>query len=169
LTSLAVFRRRQFDQANFWGCRSSHGVERISHGQAEIRTPGQSGTGHHRHAVFSSCSVGVVGADSQFHEEPADLLRDADTAMYRVKHGGRDSYSLFSREVRREVSDQMEQESALRNALKRSDELMPYFQPIVDVKSGATVALEALIGWRHIDTRPVSAGDRRPAVDRPIG
>jgi diguanylate cyclase (GGDEF)-like protein len=117
------------------------------------------------HAVFSSCSVGVVGADSQFHQEPADLLRDADTAMYRVKQGGRDSYALFSREVRREVSDQMEQESALRNALKRSDELLPYFQPIIDVKSGDTVALEALIRWRQPGGHVVGPGQFLPALE----
>jgi diguanylate cyclase (GGDEF)-like protein len=117
------------------------------------------------HAVFSSCSVGVVGADSQFHEEPADLLRDADTAMYRVKHGGRDSYALFSREVRREVSDQMEQESALRNALKHTNELIPYFQPIVDVKTGTTVALEALIRWRQPGGEILAPGQFLPALE----
>lgn len=54
--------------------------------------------------VFSSCSIGIVSADSQFHHEPADLLRDADAAMYRVKSAGRDSYAVFNQEVRREVS-----------------------------------------------------------------
>jgi diguanylate cyclase (GGDEF)-like protein len=48
------------------------------------------------HEVVSSCSIGIVSADSQFHHEPADLLRDADMAMYRVKSGGRDSYAVFN-------------------------------------------------------------------------
>ncbi|SDP89609.1 diguanylate cyclase (GGDEF) domain-containing protein [Rhodoferax sp. OV413] len=117
------------------------------------------------HTVFSSCSVGVVGADSQFHQEPADLLRDADTAMYRVKNAGRDSYALFSQEVRREVSDQMEQENALRNALKRNDELLPYFQPIIDVESGAILALEALIRWHQPDGNVVAPGQFLPALE----
>lgn len=117
------------------------------------------------HTVFSSCSVGVVGADLQFHQEPADLLRDADTAMYRVKNAGRDSYALFSQEVRREVSDQMEQESALRNALKRSDELLPYFQPIIDVESGNIMALEALIRWHQPGGNIVAPGQFLPALE----
>ncbi|MCX7276988.1 MAG: EAL domain-containing protein [Burkholderiales bacterium] len=117
------------------------------------------------HTVFSSCSVGVVGANSQFHQEPADLLRDADTAMYRVKKAGRDSYALFSQEVRREVSDQMEQETALRNALKRTDELLPYFQPILDVQSGAIVALEALIRWHQPGGNIVAPGQFLPALE----
>ncbi|WP_268796645.1 sensor domain-containing phosphodiesterase [Pseudomonas huanghezhanensis] len=117
------------------------------------------------HAVFSSCSIGVVGADRQFHQEPADLLRDADTAMYRVKNAGRDSYAVFNQEVRREVSDQMEQESALRNALKRTDELLPYFQPIIDVESGRILALEALIRWRQPDGRVIAPGQFLPALE----
>ncbi|WP_460043300.1 sensor domain-containing phosphodiesterase [Pseudomonas sp. S2_H01] len=117
------------------------------------------------HAVFSSCSIGVVGADLQFHKEPADLLRDADTAMYRVKNAGRDSYAVFNQEVRREVSDQMEQEGALRNALKRTDELLPYFQPIIDVATGRILALEALIRWRQADGRVIAPGQFLPALE----
>lgn len=117
------------------------------------------------HTVFSSCSIGIVMADQQFHDEPADLLRDADTAMYRVKHGGRDSYAVFNQELRREVSDQVEREGALRNALKRTDELLPYFQPIVDVGSGRLLAVEALIRWRQPDGRITPPGDFLPALE----
>ncbi|MFJ3487589.1 EAL domain-containing protein [Pseudomonas sp. NPDC090202] len=117
------------------------------------------------HAVFSSCSIGVVAADLQFHKEPADLLRDADTAMYRVKNAGRDSYAVFNQELRREVSDQMEQEGALRNALKRNDELLPYFQPIIDVATGRILALEALIRWRQPDGRIIAPGQFLPALE----
>jgi diguanylate cyclase (GGDEF)-like protein len=117
------------------------------------------------HVVFSSCSIGIVSADSQFHTEPTDLLRDADTAMYRVKNAGRDSFVVFNQELRRQVSDQVEREGALRNAMKRDDELLPYFQPIVDVQSGEVVALEALIRWRQQDGRIVAPGEFLPAVE----
>ena len=117
------------------------------------------------HAVFSSCSIGVVGADSQFHQEPSDLLRDADMAMYRVKNGGRDSFAVFNQELRREVSDQVEREGALRNALKRTDELIPYFQPIVCVTTGKLLALEALIRWRLPDGSVMAPGYFLPALE----
>lgn len=117
------------------------------------------------HEVFSSCSIGIVGADSQFHDEPADLLRDADAAMYRVKSAGRDSYAVFNQEVRREVSDQVEREGALRNALKRTDELLPYFQPIVSVDSGELLALEALIRWHQPGGRVIAPGEFLPDVE----
>ncbi|MDP9655987.1 UNVERIFIED_ORG: diguanylate cyclase (GGDEF)-like protein [Pseudomonas putida] len=115
--------------------------------------------------VFSSCSIGIVSADSQFHHEPADLLRDADAAMYRVKSAGRDSYAVFNQEVRREVSDQVEREGALRNALKRTDELLPYFQPIVSVETGELLALEALIRWHQPGGRVIAPGEFLPDVE----
>lgn len=117
------------------------------------------------HQVFSSCSIGIVSADSQFHHEPADLLRDADAAMYRVKSAGRDSYAVFNQEVRREVSDQVEREGALRNALKRTDELLPYFQPIVSVETGELLALEALIRWHQPGGRVIAPGEFLPDVE----
>ncbi|WP_433765454.1 EAL domain-containing protein [Pseudomonas putida] len=117
------------------------------------------------HQVFSSCSIGIVSADSQFHNEPADLLRDADAAMYRVKSAGRDSYAVFNQEVRREVSDQVEREGALRNALKRTDELLPYFQPIVSVETGELLALEALIRWHQPGGRVIAPGEFLPDVE----
>ncbi|WP_179149175.1 bifunctional diguanylate cyclase/phosphodiesterase [Pseudomonas syringae] len=117
------------------------------------------------HTVFSSCSIGVVSADSQFHQEPADLLRDADTAMYRVKNGGRDSFAVFNQALRREVLDQVEQEGALRTALKRTDQLIPYFQPIVCVNTGELQALEALIRWRTPDGRIIAPESFLPALE----
>ncbi|MDR6957823.1 diguanylate cyclase (GGDEF)-like protein [Pseudomonas brassicacearum] len=117
------------------------------------------------HEVFSSCSIGIVSADTQFHLVPADLLRDADAAMYRVKSAGRDSYAVFNQEVRREVSDQVEREGALRNALKRTDELLPYFQPIVSVETGELLALEALIRWHQPGGRIIAPGQFLPDVE----
>lgn len=116
-------------------------------------------------AVFSSCSIGIVSADEQFHQEPADLLRDADTAMYRVKNAGRDSYAVFNQELRREFSDQLEREGALRNAMKGNEELVPYFQPIIDVSSGQLVALEALIRWRQPNGQVLAPGAFLPALE----
>lgn len=116
-------------------------------------------------AVFSSCSIGIVSADEQFHQEPADLLRDADTAMYRVKNAGRDSYAVFNQELRREFSDQLEREGALRNAMKGNEELVPYFQPIIDVSSGQLVALEALIRWRQPNGQVLAPGSFLPALE----
>ncbi|CAH2900686.1 MAG: GAF domain/GGDEF domain/EAL domain protein [uncultured Paraburkholderia sp.] len=117
------------------------------------------------HVVFSSCSIGIVTAEHEFHREPADLLRDADTAMYRAKNGGRDSYVVFNQELRHEVSDRMRREGALRNALKRDDELIPFFQPIICTITGRLTSLEALVRWRQQDGRLLAPGEFLPAME----
>lgn len=103
------------------------------------------------HSLFASCSIGIVVADPALHRQPDDLLRDADTAMYRVKQGGRDNFAVFNQELRQVVSDQVVREGALRKALKNGNELEPFFQPIVEVGTGRVAALEALIRWRQPD------------------
>jgi EAL domain-containing protein (putative c-di-GMP-specific phosphodiesterase class I) len=72
---------------------------------------------------------------------------------------------VFNQELRREVSDQMEREGALRNALKRTDELIPYFQPIVNVRTGELVSLEALIRWQQPDGSVLAPGYFLPALE----
>lgn len=119
------------------------------------------------HVVFSSCSIGIVMAECEFHTESVHLLRDADTAMYRAKNGGRDSYVVFNQELRREVFNQMRREGALRSALKRDDELVPFFQPIVSTNTGRLTALEALVRWRQEDGRMLGPGEFLPAMEGP--
>ncbi|MDE1178984.1 EAL domain-containing protein [Paraburkholderia sp.] len=111
------------------------------------------------HVVFSSCSIGIVTAEQQFHTDSADLLRDADLAMYRAKNGGRDSFVVFNQELRGQVLTQMRREGALRSALKRSDELVPFFQPLISMQTGRLTALEALIRWRQPDGRMLAPGE----------
>ena len=99
-------------------------------------------------AVFTSCSIGVVLSDRQHHHSPEDMLRDADVAMYQAKARGRDCYVIYNRTLRQKVSSMVEQESALRRALKRDDELLPFVQPIVSGPDGRIVALEVLVRWQ---------------------
>jgi diguanylate cyclase (GGDEF)-like protein/PAS domain S-box-containing protein len=92
-------------------------------------------------------SVGVAlstvsGADS------TSLLRDADAAMYRAKRDGRDRATLFADAMRAESVARLETESELRRALA-GDQLRLFYQPIVNLQTGALTALEALIRWQH--------------------
>lgn len=95
--------------------------------------------------LFMGASIGVAlypedGED--FH----DLLRNADTAMYRVKNEGRNAYCFFTREIGDQASYSLELEDQLRRSLKR-DELDLHFQPQVDIESGAVIGAEALLRW----------------------
>ena len=93
------------------------------------------------------CSIGVVVASSG-HRTADDLLRDADVAMYRAKVSGRGSYALFEPSMQAEVAARVELESDLREAIEH-ERLTLAYQPIVDLRDGRIVAVEALARWQH--------------------
>jgi diguanylate cyclase (GGDEF)-like protein len=92
-------------------------------------------------------SIGVVLA-SGGHATADDLLRDADVAMYRAKASGRGSYALFEPSMQAEVAARQELESDLREAIEH-ERLALAYQPIVDLRDGTIVAVEALARWSH--------------------
>ena len=97
--------------------------------------------------VFSSVSVGIA-LSSTGHECPEDMLRDADTAMYRAKAGGRASHQVFDGDMHRRAVSSLRLETDLRRALERH-EIVPYYQPVVDLETCTVVGFEALARWRH--------------------
>ncbi|MFD2366740.1 putative bifunctional diguanylate cyclase/phosphodiesterase [Pseudoduganella sp. GCM10020061] len=76
------------------------------------------------------------------------LFKHADVAMYHAKEGGRNGYRFFSPQMNEHVSERIEMENSLRKALQNG-EFELEFQPDVDIASSRTIALEALIRWRH--------------------
>jgi diguanylate cyclase (GGDEF)-like protein/PAS domain S-box-containing protein len=97
--------------------------------------------------VFTSVSIGIA-LSSVGYEKPEDLLRDADTAMYRAKSLGKARYEVFDVEMRASVIARLQLETDLRNALER-EEFQNFYQPIVSLDSGRIVGFEALLRWRH--------------------
>lgn len=96
--------------------------------------------------VFSTASLGVAFGDGS--GEAGDVLREADTAMYAAKSGGRDRFAEFDERLRTAASTRLGIETDLRRALER-DQLDLWFQPEVDLATGAVVGLEALLRWHH--------------------
>jgi EAL domain-containing protein (putative c-di-GMP-specific phosphodiesterase class I) len=95
---------------------------------------------------FVTTSVGIALAQGG---EPADaLIRDADAAMYRAKERGRARYELFDEVMRGRALDRLRVENDLRRALER-DELELYYQPVVSLRQGSIVSVEALLRWHH--------------------
>ncbi len=95
--------------------------------------------------VSASVGIAVYPLDGI---EDVELLRNADTAMYRAKDLGRNVYRLYSPDMSESAMDRLELEAALRVALD-AKEFVLHYQPQVDVRSGRTVGVEALIRWQH--------------------
>jgi EAL domain-containing protein (putative c-di-GMP-specific phosphodiesterase class I) len=101
------------------------------------------------HTIYMSASMGIV-LSSTGYERPEDILRDADTAMYRAKENGRSRFEIFDSAMRDHIMLRLELESTLRQAIEK-EELDVFYQPVVNIKTGRTVWFEALVRWKHKD------------------
>lgn len=98
------------------------------------------------HDIHVGVSIGIAVA-----REPADaeeILRNADTAMYRAKSDGRGQWVLFDEELRRSTVERQETLSALRTT-RHGDALELHYQPIVQLDTMAVVGVEALLRWER--------------------
>jgi diguanylate cyclase (GGDEF)-like protein/PAS domain S-box-containing protein len=113
--------------------------------------------------LVTSGSLGVVIATDD--QEPPDLLRDADVAMYRSKADGRGRSTLFTASLRAEAVTRLEQEASLRQAIEEG-ELEVHYQPLIDATSGIVAGAEALVRWRHPTLGLLAPKEFLPAAER---
>jgi len=99
--------------------------------------------------LYVTGSIGIAYAD-RIGVTADELLRDADAAMYRAKTRGRDCVEAFSPGAHETSVLALRTASELRHGLER-DEIIPYYQPIVDLISGQLTGFEVLARWRHPD------------------
>jgi diguanylate cyclase (GGDEF)-like protein len=112
--------------------------------------------------VVVSTSIGV--AKTLGGAQALELIRDADTAMYKAKGNGRNAFALFDTSLRDQVRDRMNLEQALRRALPRG-ELSVHYQPIVDLADDELDGFEALMRWQHPTLGAVSPVDFIPVAE----
>lgn len=99
------------------------------------------------HEIFPGASIGIAMITHRsFRAE--DILRDADTAMYRAKAGGRGRHEVFGTEMHAMNVALFQLEADLRRAVERQ-QFQLYYQPIVSLQTGRITAVEALIRWHH--------------------
>jgi diguanylate cyclase (GGDEF)-like protein/PAS domain S-box-containing protein len=97
--------------------------------------------------VFITTSIGIA-VGSRAYEEPLDLLRDADVAMYRAKAAGKGRHEVFDSAMQAHAVEQLQLEADLRRALVR-DEIRLLYQPVVSLHDRAILGFEALARWKH--------------------
>jgi diguanylate cyclase (GGDEF)-like protein len=110
--------------------------------------------------VFTSVSMGVAFGWGHYNN-PEDVMRDADTAMYHAKSRGKARHELFDADMHARVQNRLDLENDLRRAIDRQD-LEVHYQPIVCLETGRCVGFESLVRWTR-NGKPVS-----PATFIPI-
>jgi len=97
-------------------------------------------------------------------EDASALLKNADIAMYRAKDLGKNTYQFYSADMSARAFERLTLESSLRRALDQR-EFRLYYQPQVDVESGAIVGVEALLRWQHPEFDLVMPNDFIPLLE----
>ncbi len=122
---------------------AGHQMDRLQHLLSEpINLDGQK--------FPSTISIGMAIGQPNLEYRPADLLRDAHTAMYRAKALGKTRFEVFAAGMLTEAVNRLQLESDLITALDNQEFLL-YYQPIVSLQSGVLAGFEALVRWRQKD------------------
>jgi diguanylate cyclase (GGDEF)-like protein len=116
---------------------------------------------NHRLAGSASIGISLYPADAL---DFADLLKHADTAMYRAKEAGRNGYRFYSVSMNEDSKERLELETELRQALKRG-ELQLHYQPQINISDGRLYGLEALLRWPHATWGMVSPARFIPVAE----
>jgi diguanylate cyclase (GGDEF)-like protein len=106
-----------------------------------------------------------IGIASGVRDNPNDLLRDADVALYEAKAAGKDRYAVFEPTMQAVAQERRSLEFDIRIALER-EEYMLVYQPILDLRSGSVTGLEALLRWNHPERGVVEPEHYIPILER---
>jgi len=112
--------------------------------------------------VFVTGSIGIALSTTGY-QKPDEIMRDADTAMYRAKALGKARYELFDASMHARAVERLRLEGDLRKAIERG-EFTLHYQPIVALKSGKWTGFEALLRWPRPD-RDLSPAEFIPIIE----
>jgi diguanylate cyclase (GGDEF)-like protein/PAS domain S-box-containing protein len=115
----------------------------------------------HEMTVTPSIGISIYPADGQSFD---DIVKNADTAMYRAKAVGRNRYQFFTPDMNTRALERLSLENALRQALARQEFLL-YYQPKVSPASGKLEGAEVLLRWRHPEQGMISPAKFIPVAE----
>ncbi len=99
------------------------------------------------HEVHITTSIGIIQNITEY-DQPVELIRDADIAMYKAKATGKAHFEIFEVSMRHQINSRLEIENGLRKGLENR-EFQLYYQPIINLDSNQIIGLEALLRWLH--------------------
>jgi diguanylate cyclase (GGDEF)-like protein/PAS domain S-box-containing protein len=115
------------------------------------------------HELIVTCSIGIsVFPDDA--QDTATLLKNADSAMYRAKEQGKNTFQFFSDEAAVRSFEHLMLETNLRRAVER-EEFVLHFQPIIDLRLRRVTGMESLVRWQHPDFGMVPPGRFIPLAE----
>ncbi|MGB3122585.1 MAG: phosphodiesterase DibA [Pseudomonas sp.] len=116
------------------------------------------------HQLFISASIGIslFPSDALSAEQ---LLRNADSALFKAKSAGREGYALYTEELTAHAQHRVEIAGELRRALDQQ-ELRVYYQPVHDLQGSRLIGVEALVRWQHPERGLVPPGEFIPIAER---
>ena len=115
------------------------------------------------HSVVIGASVGIAMAPGD-GDESERLLKNADMALSRAKNDTRGTFSFFETGMDARAQARRKIENDLRAAIQ-DDQLRPYYQPLIDLKTGRITGCEALVRWPHPEHGMISPGDFIPVAE----
>jgi len=115
------------------------------------------------HELFVTTSIGIAVCPND-GDDALSLLKHADTAMYKAKESGRNTYHFYSAEMSSRAVARLTLEASLRHAIDRG-EFVLHYQPQLDVRSESIVGVEALIRWEKPGDGMVSPDDFIPLLE----
>jgi diguanylate cyclase (GGDEF)-like protein/PAS domain S-box-containing protein len=113
--------------------------------------------------VFTNASIGIVMGSSHY-EDIAELIRNADIAMYRAKAQGQGLYEVFDADMRDQILEASRIERDLRRGLQRN-QFVVYYQPVVSLATENAIGVEALVRWQHPQRGLMAAGEFMPIAE----
>ena len=116
-----------------------------------------------KNSAFATASIGIALSSSGY-ERPEDILRDADTAMYRAKENGKARYEMFDQGMHARAVSRLQLESDLRQAVEQK-QFCVYYQPIIALETGRLAGFEALVRWNHPRRGLISPADFIPVAE----